>query len=115
MRTFLFSSIAAVGLLVAPAMAQAADQRQGQPGASASPDDRTRAMTQQRLLKSLEGAGFKEVTVVDATYLVRARGPDGNRVMMLIDPPAAGAATSAGDSAAAAGGGDQGKAPPDKQ
>lgn len=111
MRTFVLSSIAAVGLLAAPAMVQAADQQQGQPGTSASQDDQTRAMTQERLLKSLEGAGFTNVTVVDATYLVRAQGPDGDRVMMLIDPPAAGT----GASAAAGGGGDQNKAASGKQ
>lgn len=111
MRTFLLSSIAAVGLLAAPAMVQAADQQQDQSTASASQDDQTRAMTQERLLKSLQGAGFTNVTVVDATYLVRAQGPDGNRVMMLIDPPAPGT----GGSASGGSGGDQSKASSNKQ
>lgn len=59
-------------------------------------------MSHDKLRQSLEQAGFKNVTVVDATYLVRAQSPHGDQVMMLIDPPPAGTA-----SASNSGGGNQ--------
>jgi hypothetical protein len=42
---------------------------------------------QQQLRRQLEQAGFREVQVLDASYLVRARTQDGNSVFMIINPP----------------------------
>lgn len=99
MRTVLLSSIAALGLLAAPAFAQSSNQGGQQQGQSASQQDSAiRAMSQERLRKSLEQAGFKDITVLDATYLVRAVSPDGDQVVMLIDPPSVGAMAGSGGS-----------------
>ncbi len=112
MRTVLFSSIMAIGLLATPALAQSSnqggDQKQGQSASSSSQQmTQMQAMSQDRLTKSLEQAGFKNITVVDATYLVQAQGPHGDRVTMLIDPPTVGGTSggSGGGSANASSGG----------
>ncbi|MFO1039631.1 MAG: hypothetical protein U1E45_22535 [Geminicoccaceae bacterium] len=47
-------------------------------------------MTQQKLRSDLEKAGFSNVNVLDAAYLVQAQTSDGNRVMMFINPPSMG-------------------------
>jgi hypothetical protein len=98
MRVSVLCSVAALGLLATPAMAQTSGQQQGQSAASSQQDMQMRAMSRDRLAKSLEQAGFKNVTVVDATYLVAAQSPNGDQVMMLVDPPAV-SATSGGSSA----------------
>ncbi|MDX2205289.1 MAG: hypothetical protein NW223_21255 [Hyphomicrobiaceae bacterium] len=87
--------IAAGALLWAPAaMAQqseqgkqnvkAQNQNQGQNQPAHS---QQRAMTQDKLRKSLQDAGFKSVRVVDAAYLVQAQSEDGENVLMYINPP----------------------------
>ena len=97
MRTVLLSSVAALGLLATPVLAQSSDQQQGQSGKSPQQQDaQVHAMSQQKLQKSLQQAGFKNITVVDATYLVSAQSPNGDRVMMLIDPPAVQADSGSG-------------------
>lgn len=102
MRTSVLCFVAALGLLATPAMAQSSgqtgSQQQGQSAASSQQDMQMQAMSRDRLAKSLEQAGFKNVTVVDATYLVQAQSPHGDQVMMLIDPPAV-STTSGGSSA----------------
>jgi hypothetical protein len=45
------------------------------------------AMSQQKLRQSLQNAGFKDIKIVDAAYVVHARTQDGNFVVMYIDPP----------------------------
>lgn len=52
------------------------------------------AMTQQALRQSLEQAGFQDIEVLDAAYLVQARTKDGDEVTMMINPPSAGTAAS---------------------
>jgi hypothetical protein len=102
MRTMLLSSVTALALFATPALAQSPGNQAGgqQQGKSAGSQQGTQiqAMTQDKLRGSLEKAGFKDVTVLDAAYLVQARSPDGDRVMMFIDPP------SSGGSSASAGG-----------
>jgi hypothetical protein len=44
-------------------------------------------MTQNTLRRSLQQAGFQNVQVLDAAYLVRAKTEDGNDVIMFINPP----------------------------
>ena len=45
------------------------------------------AMTQAKLRKTLQQAGFKNIRVVDANYLVQAQTEDGDNVLMFINPP----------------------------
>lgn len=101
MRTVLLSSVLALGLLATPAFAQSSNQggsqNQGQ-SASSQQDSTIHAMSQDRLRKTLEQAGFKDVTVLDATYLVEAQSPHGDRVVMLIDPPSVGTMAGSGGS-----------------
>ena len=47
------------------------------------------AMPQETVRKQLTDAGFKEVEILDASYLVRAQTEDGNSLLMVIDPPLA--------------------------
>ncbi len=63
------------------------------------------AMTQDRLKQVLTQAGFQNVQIVDASYLVQARTKEGDSVLMLINPPdpmrgASAASSSAGTAGA---------------
>lgn len=44
-------------------------------------------MTQEKLRQSLTQAGFQDVRIVDASYLVQAKTKDGDTVVMMINPP----------------------------
>jgi hypothetical protein len=44
------------------------------------------ADTQQKIRQSLEQSGFKDIRVVPETFVVRARAPDGSRIVMLLSP-----------------------------
>ena len=59
-------------------------QTQGSQGQSRS---EAQVMGQQQLRRQLEQAGFRDVQVLDAAYLVQARTQDGNTVFMMINPP----------------------------
>ncbi|EJW09545.1 hypothetical protein A33M_1205 [Rhodovulum sp. PH10] len=60
----------------------------GTSGASAQGDTmKWRAMSQDKVRKTLQDAGFQNVQVVDAAYLVHARTKDGDTVVMYINPP----------------------------
>jgi hypothetical protein len=48
------------------------------------------AMSKQKLRSALEQAGFSQINIVDAAYVVRAKTKDGENVVMYIDPPAVG-------------------------
>lgn len=67
-----------------PAFAQSGDTQ----ATGTGQQDQVMAMTAEKLKTQLSNAGFKEVTVLDAAYLVQAQTEDGNRVLMLINPPA---------------------------
>jgi hypothetical protein len=47
------------------------------------------AMNQTKLRESLQKAGFEDIKIVDATYLVDARTSDGSRALMHINPASA--------------------------
>ena len=51
-------------------------------------------MTQSQLHDWLEKAGFKNVTILDAAYLVQAQTEQGDTVMMTINPPSLTGATA---------------------
>lgn len=101
--------LAALSLFAAGATASLAQQGSAnQPGAksqSSSGQTAASAMTQDKLIKSLQNAGFQNVRVVDAAYLVQATSSDGNSVMMLINPPAAATGAGSGVSGSSSGSG----------
>ena len=65
---------------------QAQSGQQGQNGASAAQQE-WQAMSQAQLRGSLEKAGYKDIRIVDAAYVVQAVGPTGDQVVMYINPP----------------------------
>lgn len=131
MRAVLIPAAVSAVLLAAPAFAaqpggQAAQgsggQQQAQAGApgaksgasstqnSASGSQQDwQAMSQVQLRGSLEKAGYKNIRIVDAAYVVQAVGPTGDQVVMYINPPdVAATASNAGAGATA----DQGASGP---
>lgn len=87
----------AFGLLAAPAFAQTSDSSssdatEGQTGQStqAGSSSEMSAASQEKVRDQLTQAGFKQVEILDASYLVRAQTEDGNTVLMVIDPPMSG-------------------------
>ena len=52
-----------------------------------TPHRNVRAMTQQRMRTALEEAGFTQIRVLDAKYLIQAKDDSGNTVFMSINPP----------------------------
>lgn len=58
--------------------------------AETSPSDSGSAMAQSKVRDQLTKAGFQNVEILDASYLVRAQTEDGNTVLMVIDPPIGG-------------------------
>ena len=82
--------------------AQQKDSNSAQAGTQASgQQQQVKAMSQQKLRESLQKAGFQDINIVDAAYVVHARTNDGQMVVMYIDPPSAmrgGATTGAAGS-----------------
>jgi hypothetical protein len=99
MRGFAIAAASALALASFPALAQSSDDA-SQQGKSAQQQPKIQAMTQDKLRQNLESAGFSDVTILDATYLVRASTEDGQDVMMFINPPG----TATGGSQASGGG-----------
>ena len=110
MRLAMLGLISAVALGAAPALAQSSNQS-GQQGKSASgqQSQQIQAMSQEKLRSNLEKAGFSNVTVLDAAYLVQADTSDGNQVMMFINPPGTnpGSSAQAGRGVSSGSGGSQ--------
>ena len=48
------------------------------------------AASQEKVREQLAEAGFQQVEILDASYLVRAQTEEGNTVLMVIDPPMGG-------------------------
>lgn len=90
MRHLLLSTTLATAALIGfPAALQAADtssQAAAQPSSSGAQAQVT-AMSMEALQSNLEAAGFTNIEIVDAAYLVRAETQDGERVVMFLDPP----------------------------
>lgn len=57
---------------------------------------RPTAMTQSALKNTLEKAGFKDIQILDAAYLVHARNSDGDVIIMTINPPSLASTASQG-------------------
>ncbi len=79
---------------------------------------RPTAMTQDKLRQTLQQAGFQNVQILDASYLVQAKTKDGDPVVMIVNPPAmsgmAGSGSASGSSGASgpAGSGGSGASKP---
>lgn len=110
MRARYIPVVALAALLASPAFAQTSKQQDSQSGQQAAQKSGQQGtqqgtMSQDKLRSQLESAGFTSIEIVDAAYLVRARGPDGDRVLMYIDPPN----NMAGGTGSSASGSDAGK------
>lgn len=58
-----------------------------QQGSSSQQGRRTSSTDRARLTSALRRAGFTDIRVLDAAYLVRARTQDGDTILMYINPP----------------------------
>ncbi len=96
---------AAILALAAPAFGQGAGQPPGQqpPGQQTQQQQiqqqqavRTAPLTQEKLRQQMTQAGFQDVRILDAAYLVQARTAEGDTVLMMINPPAGFAGGAAG-------------------
>ena len=106
MRKFLLPVYLTAGLALAATGAAAQQTGTTQPQKQAAQTqqqgqdqmnkDQFKAMTQAKLKKTLQDAGFKSIRVVDATYLVQAQTKDGDNVLMFINPPDVSAANNSG-------------------
>jgi hypothetical protein len=67
---------------------QGSSSQSASQGGSSASQSQQQAMSQQRLRQQLTRAGFQDVRVVDAAYLVEAKTEDGNTVYLMINPPA---------------------------
>lgn len=60
---------------------------QGMAGQTMSPEEmQSRIASQQQVRDALEQSGFEEVNLLDAAYLVAAKAPSGETVMMVVNP-----------------------------
>lgn len=97
-KTILPTSAAALLFLSVAAHAQSSsgsDTNKSGSGSSTSASDRSgqandraRAMSQDKLRQVLSQAGFENIRVIDAAYLIQARTKDGEAVTMMLNPPA---------------------------
>ena len=87
-------------MMIDPPRAGASAGSSQQPAQGQSGQTQAAAMGQDKLRNSLQQAGFQEIAVLDAAYLVRAETEDGSPVAIMIDAAASpAAATQAGASA----------------
>jgi hypothetical protein len=87
MRAITLTCASVLALAASPVLAQSSSQSGQQQGNTGSDSQTATAMTQQKLQSDLKKAGFTNISVLDAAYLVQADTSDGNQVMMLINPP----------------------------
>ncbi|MBO3759445.1 hypothetical protein [Ciceribacter sp. L1K22] len=106
----IFAPAFALSLLAAPALAQSADTTDTgtssttSTGSSQSGTGGIDPTTAQNNVRDrLNEAGFQQVEILDASYLVRAQTEDGNTVLMVIDPPMRGMGTSGSDTSGTSG------------
>jgi hypothetical protein len=97
MRIKFIPAISIAAMLVGSA---AFAQSTGQPGAAqkpgpsqqqspaTSPGTQPSLMTKHSVEQSLQAAGFKDVKILDESFLVHAQSPDGTEVVMVVNPPA---------------------------
>jgi hypothetical protein len=80
--------IAAITATLLLAQATFAQNRpsDGNQVAGAEPQQNTTQVQQAKVERTLHGAGFTEIEIVPTAFLVRAKNPDGKRVLMVVDP-----------------------------
>ena len=54
--------------------------------AGAEPEQNTTQVQQAKVERTLQGAGFTDIEIMPTAFLVRAKNPDGKRVLMVVDP-----------------------------
>jgi hypothetical protein len=102
MTKTLIAALALAGAAAFPALAQQdttqtqgqqqgqermqAQQGQNQQGQTEEQRIQSRIASQGQVREALDEAGFEEVTLLDAAYLVSARAPSGEMVMMVVNP-----------------------------
>jgi hypothetical protein len=77
------AATAATLLLAQAALAQNPDRSQM---AGAEPDQSTAQAQQVKVERTLKGAGFTDLEIMPTAFLVRAKNPEGQRVIMVVDP-----------------------------
>jgi hypothetical protein len=87
---------------------QSRGQNQGQNQGQGQGQTQNQAMSQQQLRRQLEQAGFRDVQILDAAYLVQARTQEGHTVLMTINPPGPGSQTTGMSSGQTGGSGGSG-------
>ncbi|NYZ11435.1 hypothetical protein HL658_02650 [Azospirillum sp. RWY-5-1] len=106
MRSLILPAFAIAALATGPALAQSGQSGGSQSGnKQATSQNHAAAMSQDTLRKQLQQAGFKNIQVIDAAYLVQAQTQDGNTVFMTINPPSMSGSSGASGSQAGAGSG----------
>ena len=93
MRVPAFPILASFVLFTAPALAQTSSMTGSQPSDPSTsshlpPDTAVTLDTQSKLRESLEKNGFKNVAVVPVAYVIRAKAPDGSKIVMEVTPDA---------------------------
>lgn len=91
MRVRIVPLFASVALLALPAFAQTGASGPQQPSATTGAANAAAGQTltkdtEQRIRRSLEQSGFKNVQVMPQAFVIRAEAPDGSRVMMQMSP-----------------------------
>ena len=90
-KLVMISAATALALGSAPAFAQS--QPSSQPGTSSPSSSTTtssaipKAMSQDKVRQVMRDAGFTNVQVLDASYLVSAQTKDGDRILVVLNPP----------------------------
>jgi len=104
------SAVALTVAMAMPAMAQsssatgaasAPSTAASQSSAASADQVKWKAMTQDKLRQQLTDAGFKDIRIVDAAYLIEARTKDGDPVTLMINPPSMKTTSNATGSSAA--------------
>jgi hypothetical protein len=54
--------------------------------AGAEPQQNTTQAQQAKVERTLKGAGFTDLEIMPTAFLVRAKNPEGKRVIMVVDP-----------------------------
>lgn len=86
-RFYLTTAIVTAAMLGAPAFAQSSGNQSANDQQSIERELQIHAMSQQELRKNLEEAGFTNIRIVDAAYMVQAQNEQGDPVILLLNPP----------------------------
>jgi hypothetical protein len=95
MRSIILCSSFAILCGVSGAIAQTSNANSTPPttGSISAPDANTAANLRQEVQQNLSKAGFSDIKIMPESFLVRAKDPNGNPVMMVINPDSIAAVT----------------------